>query len=127
MKATPSPSPRFGFRLLQPGTLLLLSACLSAWAIVRAQEPPRLGAVLNTEKTLIRLELQGRAGSNYDIEASTDLKAWAPVASGQAGNGMLLNEQPLSSQYRFFRGRESGSSTNGNPISVIPRQILISA
>ena len=97
--------------------------CLTAWTIAQGQEPPRLQATLNTEKTLIRLELQGRTAANYEIEASSDLKVWTPVANGHAGNGIFLNDQPLSGHHRFFRGRESAGSTNGGtpPISITPQ------
>src|SRR5688572_14912409 len=119
MTTGPSMSTRSAVRLHERLRLLFLWA-VSIGATLHAQDSPRLQAVLNAEKTLIRLELQGRAGINHEIEASNDLKLWTPVASGQLGNGILLNEQALSGHHRFFRGRELSGSTNNPAISVTP-------
>lgn len=53
------------------------------------------------------IQLSGPAGSNYVIEASTDLKNWAPIATNAAPTGAVSYIDTEASKYpsRFYRAR----------------------
>lgn len=53
------------------------------------------------------IQLSGPAGSNYVIEASTDLKNWTPIATNSAPSGTVSYIDTQASNYpsRFYRAR----------------------
>ncbi len=53
------------------------------------------------------IQLSGPAGSNYVIEASTDLKNWTPIATNAAPTGTVsyIDTQATNYPSRFYRAR----------------------
>jgi hypothetical protein len=67
--------------------------------------PLRTASFLLTNGSF-QLQLDGTAGSNYVIQASSDLVHWSPLATNTASNGFLYfsdtNTGAIST--RFYRG-----------------------
>jgi subtilisin family serine protease len=70
--------------------------------------PVRLSVVADASAGSAQFSLTGEPGSQYSIEASADLKSWAPVFTGQASDqGTLTFADPdgTSAAQRYYRAR----------------------
>jgi len=84
-------------------TLLLLFACTGGQAYAPAAEPLRFTNVELLPNNEITLTLSVAAGSNYRLEAATDLSAWSGLATLAAGNASSL--QYTDAAAPFLNGR----------------------
>jgi hypothetical protein len=65
---------------------------------------PQLGTPTGTGPGQLQLELLGREGANYEIQASPDLSTWAPwLTTNTASKVQLSDRIPAPEGRRFYR------------------------
>jgi hypothetical protein len=60
---------------------------------------------LNIQDTNVVFTLVGQYGSNYAIQASSDLQSWTPVQTVALTNGPATITVPLSADWQFYRAQ----------------------
>ena len=66
-----------------------------------------LSSTLGMTAQGFNLQLSGPAGSNYVIEASTDLKTWVPISTNAAPSGTVSYTDTAATNMvlRYYRAR----------------------
>jgi hypothetical protein len=67
---------------------------------------PSLGSLAYSSTGQFQFQLTGRVGSNYVIQASTDLTTWIPIATNVIpGSGFIPFADPFATNFsrRFYR------------------------
>jgi hypothetical protein len=79
----------------------------SAVAILYLNYPPRFTNWGVTAEGHFQARFLGAAGSNYILQASTDLRNWVGLLTNQPANGIIdfIDTNSLNYSRRFYRGR----------------------
>ncbi len=108
------------FMVLALVLMIFLISKVAATAAV-ADAPQLLAPVIQPDGQPL-LRLNGSAGSNYVIEASTNLQTWEKLHAGMAVGGQLqfVHTNFGNAPRMFYRGRVALPGEVANPFSVVP-------
>jgi hypothetical protein len=83
----------------------VIAIAAGGWNSVALFAPPSLAAPVLLPNGSAQLTLNGSAGMNYTVQASSNLANWTPLASFVATNAAMAVVDPTATNFshRFYR------------------------